>query len=68
MKILFTVKDFKTLPIVFIAIMLLIKDIIIEIKVESYFFALKDFLSIIVCFPSLGCECLDSFIFVGSGH
>ena len=37
MKILFTVKDFKTLPIVFIAIMLLIKDMIIEKKVVSYF-------------------------------
>lgn len=38
MKILFPVKDFKTLPIVFIAaIMLLIKDMIIEKKVDTYF-------------------------------
>ena len=36
-KILFPVKDFKTLPTVFIAaIMLLIKDMIIEKKVDSY--------------------------------
>ena len=37
-KISFPVKDFKALPIVFIAaIMLLIKDMIIEKKVDTYF-------------------------------
>ena len=43
MKILFPVKDFKTLPIVFIAIMLLIKNMIIEKEVDSYFFVLTGF-------------------------
>ena len=35
--------DFKTLPIVFIAIMLLIKNMIIEKEVDSYFFVLTGF-------------------------
>ena len=41
-KILFPVKDFKTLPIVFTTIMLLIKDMIIE-KKDNYFFVLNSF-------------------------